>query len=104
MASCGAGSLGRMVLYPLTTQMAAQLGVRTTAGAFVNEIEKRSPAYQAGLEPGDIIISFNGQNVIDPGQFVQLVSDTPIGSTAIVVVTRDGRQVTLKIPVLQREG
>jgi S1-C subfamily serine protease len=98
------GSLGRMVLYPLTTQMAAQLGVRTTAGAFVNEIEKRSPAYQAGLEPGDIIISFNGQNVIDPGQFVQLVSDTPIGSTAIVVVTREGRQVTLKIPVLQREG
>jgi S1-C subfamily serine protease len=98
------GSLGRMVLYPLTTQMAAQLGVRTTAGAFVNEIEKRSPAYQAGLEPGDIITSFNGQNVIDPGQFVQLVSDTPIGSTAIVVVTREGRQVTLKIPVLQREG
>jgi serine protease Do len=98
------GSLGRMVLYPLTTQMAAQLGVRTTAGAFVNEIEKRSPAYQAGLEPGDIITSFNGQDVIDPGQFVQLVSDTAIGSTAIVVVTREGRQVTLKIPVLQREG
>jgi len=97
------GSLGRMVLFPLTTQMAAQLGVQTTLGAFVNEIERRSPAYQAGLEPGDVIMSFNGQNVIDPGQFVQLVSDTPIGGTAIVVVARNGRQVTLKIPVLQRE-
>ena len=98
------GSLGRMILYPLTTQMAAQLGVRTTTGAFVNEIERRSPAYQAGLEPGDIIVSFNAQNVIDPSHFNQLVSDSRIGSTAIVVVTRDGRQVTLKIPVLQREG
>jgi Do/DeqQ family serine protease len=96
------GSLGRMILYPLTTQVAAQLGVRTTTGAFVNEIERRSPAYQAGLEPGDIIVSFNGQNVIDPSHFNQLVSDARIGSTAIVVVTRDGRQVTLKIPVLQR--
>ena len=98
------GSLGRMILYPLTTQVAAQLGVRTTTGAFVNEIERRSPAYQAGLEPGDIIVSFNGQNVIDPSHFNQLVSDARIGSTAIVVVTRDGQQVTLKIPVLQREG
>jgi S1-C subfamily serine protease len=96
------GSLGRMILYPLTTQVAAQLGVRTTTGAFVNEIERRSPAYQAGLDSGDIIVSFNGQNVIDPSHFNQLVSDARIGSTAIVVVTRDGRQVTLKIPVLQR--
>ena len=98
------GSLGRIFLYPLTTQMAAQLGVRTTTGAFVNEIERRSPAYQAGLDAGDIIISFNGENVIDPSHFVQLVSDARIGSTATVVVIREGRQVTLKIPVLQREG
>jgi len=98
------GSLGRMRLYPLTTQMAAQLGVRATTGAFVNEIEKRSPAYQAGLDAGDIIVSFNGTTVMDPGHFVQLVSDSPIGSTATVVVIREGRQVTLKIPVLQREA
>src|SRR3990170_8156508 len=69
------GSLGRMMLYPLTTQMAEQLGVRETTGAFVNEIEKRAPAYQAGLEPGDIIVSFNGQAVVDPNHFNQLVSD-----------------------------
>jgi Do/DeqQ family serine protease len=98
------GSLGRMMLYPLTTQVAAQLGVRQTTGAFVNEIERRSPAYQAGLEPGDIIVSFNGQDVIDPSHFVQLVSDARIGSTAVVGVIREGRQITLKIPVLQREG
>ena len=98
------GSLGRMFLYPLTTQMAAQLGVRTTSGAFVNEIDKRSPAYQAGLDAGDIIVTFNGTAVVDPSHFIQLVSDAQIGSTATVVVVREGRQVTLKIPVLQREG
>ena len=87
-----------------TTQVAEQLGLRATTGAFVNEIERRSPAYQAGLDAGDVIISFNGQNVIDPSHFVQLVSDATIGSTATVVVFREGRQITLKIPVLQREG
>jgi S1-C subfamily serine protease len=98
------GSIGRMVLYPLTTQVAQQLGVRTTAGAFVNEIERRSPAYQAGIEPGDVIVSVNGPNVIDPGHFNQLISDAGIGTTATIVVIREGRQVTLKVPVLQREG
>jgi S1-C subfamily serine protease len=98
------GSIGRMVLYPLTTQVAQQLGIRTTAGAFVNEIERRSPAYQAGIEPGDVIVSVNGQNVIDPGHFNQLISDAGIGTTATIVVIREGRQVTLKVPVLQREG
>ena len=98
------GSIGRMVLYPLTTQAAQQLGVPTTMGAFVNEIERRSPAYQAGVEPGDIIVSVNGKTVMDPGQFNQLISDAPIGSTATLVVIREGKRLTLKVPVLQREG
>jgi S1-C subfamily serine protease len=97
------GSLGRMILYPLTTQVAAQLGVRETTGAFVNEIDRRSPAYRAGVEPGDIIITFNGETVIDPAHFVRLSSDAAIGSTATLVVIREGRRVTLKVPVLQRE-
>ena len=92
-----------MILYPLTTQVAAQLGVRETTGAFVNEIDRRSPAYRAGVEPGDIIISFNGETVIDPAHFVRLSSDAAIGSTATLVVIREGRRVTLKVPVLQRE-
>ena len=98
------GSLGRMMLYPLTTQVAAQLGVRETTGAFVNEIERRSPAFQAGLQPGDIIVSFNGEAVIDPGHFLRLSSDAPIGSTATLIVVREGQRVTLKVPVRQREG
>jgi S1-C subfamily serine protease len=97
------GSLGLMILYPLTTQVAAQLGVSETTGAFVNEIDRRSPAYKAGVEPGDIIISFNGETVVDPGHFVRLSSDAPIGSTATLVVIREGRRLTLKVPVLQRE-
>jgi S1-C subfamily serine protease len=97
------GSLGRMVLYPLTTQVAAQLGVRETTGAFVDQIDRRSPAHQAGLDAGDIIKSINGNAVTDPNHLVQLTSEAPIGSTATVVIIREGRQVTLKIPIQQRE-
>jgi Do/DeqQ family serine protease len=97
------GSIGRMQLSPLTTQLASEAGLRDARGAFVNLMERRSPAYQAGLEPGDVIVSFDGQTVEDPHHFLRLVADARIGSTATVVVMRDGRQVTLQIPVLQRQ-
>jgi serine protease Do len=84
--------------------VAAQLGVRETTGAFVNEMERRSSAYQAGIQPGDIIAALNGKAFTDPNHFNQLISDTPIGSTATIDVLREGRRVTLKVPVVQREG
>ncbi len=98
------GSLGRMNLYPLTTQIADQLGLRHTTGAYVDQLERRSSAYRSGVEPGDVIITFNGQTVTDPAHLVQLVSDATVGSTATVVVLREGRQVTLQVPITQREG
>jgi Do/DeqQ family serine protease len=98
------GSLGRMQLYPLTTQLAAELGIRDTRGAFVNQIDRRSPAYQAGLQPTDVIVSFGGQTVEDPSHLARLVADAKIGSTTEVGVVRQGRPLTLKIPVIEREG
>jgi Do/DeqQ family serine protease len=98
------GSIGRMSLYPISPQLVEQLGLNVTAGAFVNQIDRRSSAFQAGLAPGDVIVSFNGQDVSDPSQLVRLAGDASIGSTAVVVAVREGRRVTLKIPVLQREG
>ncbi len=97
------GSLGRMLLYPLTTQLAAQLGVRETTGAFVDQIDRRSPAFQAGLQPGDIIVTFNGEPVTDPNHLVRLTSDAAIGSTAAVGVIREGRPNGRTIPIAQRQ-
>ncbi len=98
------GSIGQVLLYPLTTQLASELGLPDARGVFVNRIDRRSPAYRGGLLPGDVIISFNGQTVEDPSHFLRLVADAKIGSTSTIVVVREGRQVTLQIPVLQREG
>jgi Do/DeqQ family serine protease len=97
------GSIGRVYLYPITTQIASEFGLRETRGALVNQIDRRSPAYRAGLEPGDVVISFNGQTVENPNHLLRLIADARIGSTASAVVMRDGRQVTLQIPVLQRQ-
>ena len=97
------GSLGRMMLYPLTTQVAAQLGVRETAGAFVDRIDAARPRTRRG----SMRATSSSPSTERPWPIRSISSSSspsaPIGSTATVVVFREGRQITLKIPIPQRQ-
>jgi serine protease Do len=94
------GSIGIVDVIAMTPRLADELGApRGTDGVVVNQLHRLSAAYRAGLEPGDIIVSFNGTAIVDPSQFVRLVADAPIGSTARVEVLREGRRQTIRIPI-----
>ena len=93
------GSIGLIEVLPLTARLAEELRAPRVDGIVVNQLHRESAAYKAGLEPGDIILSFNGTAVADPSQFVRMVSDSPIGSTARVEVLREGRRQTIRIPI-----
>ena len=93
------GSMGLIDVIPLTARLADELRAPQTAGIVVNQLHRQSAAYRSGLEPGDIILSFNGTAISDPSQFVRLVADSAIGSTARVEVLRDGQRQTIRIPI-----
>ncbi len=93
------GSIGYVELSPVTTRMAEQMGAPGVHGAFVSALRRTSAAYRAGIEPGDIIVSFNGQKVDDPSQLQRLIQDTAIGTTATVGIIREGRTMELKVPI-----
>jgi serine protease Do len=95
------GTMGPDQYVPLSTRMAEELGTPDTRGALVYRMYQRSPAYQSGMRPGDVVVAFNGTPVEDPGHLSRLVSDAAIGSTAAVTVIRDGRRVELKIPIVR---
>ena len=98
------GSIGPDQYVPLSTRMAEELGAPDTRGALVYRMYRNSPAYQSGMRPGDVVVSFSGTMVEDPGHLSRLVSDSSIGSTASVTVIRDGRRISLKIPVVRLTG
>jgi serine protease Do len=83
----------------LTTQMAEAVGAPDTRGALINGMYRNSPAYRAGLRPGDVIVSFNGVAVTDPGHLSRLVSDASIGGTARVGIIREGRRMDVQVPI-----
>jgi serine protease Do len=86
-------------LVGLTTRIAAELTLPDTRGALIYSMRRTSSAYQGGMLPGDVVVSFNGTPVEDPGHLARMVSDARIGSTATVGVIRDGKRVELKIPI-----
>jgi serine protease Do len=93
------GSIGIVDVIAMTPRLAEELRAENTDGVVVNQLHRQSAAYRAGLEPGDIIVAYNGTRISDPSQFVRLVADSSIGSTARVDVVRAGRRHTIRIPI-----
>jgi len=67
-------------------------------------IVRASEAYAAGLRQYDIIVGFNGTSIEDGSQFIRLLADAEIGSTATLTVVREGRQRTISIKIEQASG
>jgi len=60
-------------------------------GVTVLRVEQDSPARRAGLVPGDVLLKFDGSEIRDAMQFIQLVQNAPIGSRVKLDVSRQGR-------------
>lgn len=86
--------LGVMV-QPVTADMAESLGIAKSGGVIVSSVAPGSAADHAGVKRGDIIKSFNGQEVQDMNSLRNRVADMPPGSTATIVVLRDRSERTL---------
>ena len=93
------GSVGAVRTVAITEQLAEELRLRSTRGALVWQMSRDSSAYDAGIRPGDVIESVNGQPVDDPNAFNRAVADAQIGSTATMVVRREGKTTELKVAI-----
>jgi len=73
-------------------------------GVIVQKIEPGSPAQKAGLEPEDQLLSYNGQEIMDVRRFIQLVQNSPIGSKAILDISRRGNPLKVTASVAARQA
>jgi serine protease Do len=96
------GSIGGLSIVTVTPQVAEEIGLDRARGVLVVRMTRTSSAYEAGLRPGDVIVGFNGQTVDAESQLFKLLADAKIGSTATIEALREGRRVTLKVPVVGR--
>jgi serine protease Do len=78
---------------PLTPPLARQLGLPNDLGALLLGTFEGSPAEKAGLQPGDVIVEFNGKPIRDPIDLRNRVAECPLGHQAPFRAIRRGAEI-----------
>jgi len=83
----------------VTQDLAKLFGLKQTQGALVSDVNEDSPAEQAGIKQGDIIIGYQGSLVQDAVALQRAVTRTPVGTKATAKVVRNGHEMDLTVTI-----
>lgn len=92
------GWLG-IAIQELTKELSDSFGMKDTNGALVAGIEKNSPADKGGLQPGDVIIKFDGKGIETSSDLPRVVGNTKPGKVVPVEIIRKGSTKVLNVGI-----
>src|ERR1700738_2875098 len=76
----------------VTDDIAESLNIKPARGALVAGIDEKGPAKPAGIEPGDVIVKFDGKDIKEMRDLPRIVADTPVGKDVDVTIVRKGKE------------
>lgn len=97
------GWLG-VAIQDVNKALAQSLELDKPRGALINAVEIDSPADKGGIEPGDVIVKLDGQEIIDADDLPHLVGMLAPETTTKVVIVREGKRKVLKVTVGALDG
>jgi serine protease Do len=81
----------------VTDEIAESLNIKPARGALVAGVDDKGPAKPAGIEPGDVVIRFDGKDIKEMKDLPRAVADSPVGKAVDVVIIRKGKEETRKV-------
>lgn len=84
---------------PMTEEVASVLGYDAPKGAVIEDVVADSPAAKADLKKGDIILSFNGAEILELRDLTRAVAGTAPDQSADVIVLHKGTEITRKVTI-----
>jgi len=98
------GRLG-VTIQDVNQALADSFGLKQPAGALVSSVENNSAAARAGVEPGDVILRYNGKDITSSTQLPVLVANTAPGTIATLEVMRNGetRQIDVTVGAIKND-
>jgi serine protease Do len=81
----------------VTDEIAESLSIKPARGALIAGVDDKGPAKPAGIEPGDVVITFDGKDIKEPKDLSRVVADTAVGKAVDVVVIRKGKEETKQV-------
>lgn len=86
-------------IQPNTPEIADSLDISANQGVVVSGVTEQGPAQKAGLQAGDIVLSFNRQPIDNTKNLSRLIAETKIGTPAPIEIWRSGQKQTLTVPI-----
>ncbi len=89
----------------VSDEIAESLSIKPARGALIAGIDDKGPAKPAGIEPGDVVVKFDGKDIKEMRDLPKIVADTPVGKDVEVVIIRKGKEEkkTVKLGRLEDE-
>ena len=81
----------------VTDEIAESLNVKPARGALVAGVDDKGPAKPAGIEPGDVVVRFDGHDIKEPKDLSRIVADTAVGKEVEVVIIRKGEEQSRRV-------
>jgi serine protease Do len=81
----------------VTDEIGESLNIKPARGALIAGVEDKGPAKPAGIEPGDVVVKFDGKDIKEPKDLSRVVADTAVGKEVDVVIIRKGQEETRKV-------
>jgi len=92
------GWLGVMI-QQVTPELQDKLGLEDQKGALVADVTQGGPAEKAGIERGDVIVSYAGKEVREMNDLPMMVGTTPVGSRVSMEIVRNGKRKTIEVKI-----
>jgi serine protease Do len=83
----------------VTDDIAESLSIKPPRGALVAGVDDKGPAKPGGIEPGDVVVKFDGRDVKEMHDLPRIVADTAVGKQVDVVVIRKGKEETHSVTI-----
>ena len=87
----------------VTDEIAESLNIKPARGALIAGIDDKGPAKPAGIEPGDVVVKFDGKDIKEPKDLSRTVADTAVGKAVDVVIIRKGQELTKQVTLARLE-
>ena len=84
-------------IQPVTADIAESLKMETPKGALVAGIVAGGPVEGGAIKTGDVIVKFDGRDVVEMRDLPRVVAESPVGKAVDVVIVRDGKEMTVKV-------
>jgi serine protease Do len=76
----------------VTAEIAESLSIKPPRGALIAGIDDKGPAKPAGIEPGDVVVKFDGKDIKEMRDLPKIVAETPVGKDVEVTIIRKGKE------------